>query len=285
MGHHYAPQKYLEGFRDLKRHDRPMIWQFDKTTGKSSHASIKNVANEKGFYSDKDEALLAETIERPANVVLGKLRARADISSTERRALVYYIATMLTRVPRARDIRESIAPQAVKESCEEFRRLIREEGRAGMLTTDQVRAHLRDADEFEKRCAVSPPAFVTDQIKNPWPTPRIVELVGNMAWRLVATKGPTLFVTSDDSGSFFHGMGLENPKSELIFPISSEVALHASWQEKPWKGVRSVKQIVVREFNRRIAVGASRFVYSSEPAPWLSKVIQNKVEQLSRIIW
>jgi hypothetical protein len=106
-----------------------------------------------------------------------------------------------------------------------------------------------------------------------------------MAWRFVATNGPSFFLTSDDPASFFGGFGLGDPKSELIFPISSEVALHASWQDHPWREVRPVKQVIVKEFNRRIAVSASRFVFYHERAPWLPKVLENPIEKLSLIQW
>jgi len=285
MGHHYTPQKYLEGFRDRKRVDLPMIWQFDKKKVNWAFASIKNVANEKGFYTVEDERLLSAKVEGPANPILDKLRARKTISDAERKALADYIATMLTRIPRLRGIREDIAPQALKESCDDYCELVRNLARSGLLTESEAKAKLDEADEFERRAKANIPEVLSEHIKRPWPTARILEIVGSMAWRFVATSGPSYFLTSDDPASFFHSFGLGTPKAELIFPISSEVALHAGWQDRPWRDIRPVKQVIVKEFNRRIALGASRFVFYHEEASWLPEVMKNRIEQLNRIEW
>lgn len=283
MGDHYVPQKYLNGFRDKSSERTPMIWQFDKQTGNFVRASIKSVANERGYYSPDDEKLLATKVEGPANFVLDRLRSRIAIDTEDRGRLAVYIAVMMMRVPRLRELRRQNSPQAIEEVCDEFRRWIEEAVTKGKLDKELANDRLQQIEAVRKRSKEVFPAPVEKQIKSPWPTVKIVELVAAMQWRLISSAGPSYFLTSDDPGSFFHCFGLGTEKSELIFPISSEVALHASHQPRPWRRILTIHQRLVKEINRRIAVGASRFVYYHERANWIRELVKNRIEQTNRI--
>jgi hypothetical protein len=46
-----------------------------------------------------------------------------------------------------------------------------------------------------------------------------------------------------------------------------------------------VKQKIVREVNRRMAVGAERQIFAHEPQPWLVNTMGKPRPYLSRIAW
>jgi hypothetical protein len=77
-----------------------------------------------------------------------------------------------------------------------------------------------------------------EKTRTPWPGREMTELIYYMAWRFCTTRGPSFFITSDNPAFIFECYGLRNDEAELVFPISSDLALHGCWQplapgEKP----------------------------------------------------
>jgi len=106
------------------------------------------------------------------------------------------------------------------------------------------------------------------------------------SWRIVGSKGPSFFLTSDNPAYIFDGYGLGKQESELTFPLATDLALFGSWpgQQTSIIHIQS-KQRLVREANDRIASGAERFVFYLREEEWIAKVSDNKKPYLSRIKW
>ena len=77
---------------------------YDKKRKTWSHAGLADVAQQAGFYGAETEKKLANEVESPGNRVLDKLRERQGLSDQERMEAAVYIATMLERVPKRRNM-------------------------------------------------------------------------------------------------------------------------------------------------------------------------------------
>ena len=80
MGHHFVPQRYLRNFEDPSHPG--YIWVHDRHGGEAQLANIAKVAQSRDFYSQSTETILAETVERPANLVIQKLTTRQPITTS-----------------------------------------------------------------------------------------------------------------------------------------------------------------------------------------------------------
>ena len=125
-----------------------------------------------------------------------------------------------------------------------------------------------------------------DQIRSPWPSEQVLSLVYGMTWRIVLADADNRFLTSDNPASFFEAYGLGKPEAEITFPLSSDMALFASWQG-PRERLITVQATpsLVKEANRRVASGAERFLFYHERRDWIGTVADKPHPFLSRIQW
>jgi hypothetical protein len=262
-----------------------MLWQYDKQLDSFTRVPVDGAANERHYYSADVEAALANEIEGPTNTVLDKLRRGETIDEDDRLRLTLYIATMLKRVPRFREWALGLARQVLPESVQRVKNFIRQPALEGYIDSSTETLRLAEAEAVEAKYLKCPPPEVLDKIRTPWATAEMVYLIGGMTWRLFSTEGPSFFLTSDNPAFFFSCYGLASRDVEIVFPISSELALHASWQPGVQNGVPVAEERLVREFNRRVASAATRFVYYREYRKWIASVAKTPPEALNRIRW
>ncbi|MCH7685784.1 MAG: DUF4238 domain-containing protein [Planctomycetes bacterium] len=289
MGKHYTPQEYLRAFADP--YSPNLIWQFDKQTGtfSSTAISIKKVAQQRDFYSQEDEDKLTKLVENPGNAVLRKLRSENFIlSDGERVALSVYMATTITRIPKNRIRARELAPQVLSKVTEELREKIRLTEKSGLIGAEVAEKGLTETDALKAKYTKEMPQEIEAQIDSPWPSQRMFQTIYDMEWRFLKANSSHYFLTSDNPAYFFDTWGLKNDngKSELTFPISSKVVLLASWTPIRRPADRIVKDAkIAKEVNKRMIVGATRFVFSRTKANWIAKVAQKEVADLNRIEW
>lgn len=286
MGHHFVPREYLRGFTHTSCPQA--LWQFDKQaqTFSTKAASIAKIAQRRSFYDDDDERMLNELVEVPGNRVLRKLRSgHLDLSDEERGYLSVYIATMLKRVPHHRAKCMTMAPQSLAKVTSELRHQIRAYAGSGQISPETAAKRLAETDAAEAKYSAELPDNVRDQIRSPWPTEAIVDLVYGMHWRFVCAVGGQFFVTTDNPAFFFECYGFGTEHSELTFPVSDELAIFGSWTCVT-KNNRIVRRTqFVKEANRRLINEATRFVYYRSKADWIATVAARKTPYLSRIRW
>jgi hypothetical protein len=258
---------------------------FDKETGTVRHLPIKQVAQAPGFYADDVEVSLNEEVEKPGNDVIDKIRRGDALDEMDRRQLSYYIGTMIRRVPRARMNAEKLIPQALADVTRETKDWFKEAARAGHIDEKTLTARLAEADAVEAKFQKHPPEEVRKSIETPWPFESMLVAVYSMHWRLLRAAGPSSFLTSDNPASFFERFGLGHAECELILPLCSDLLLHCSWQGGGVASIVTTKEGLVKEFNRRTALSARRFVFYHKEAHWVLSAAKNKPEQLSRINW
>jgi hypothetical protein len=284
MGHHYNPRHYLRGF--CVPDSRDQIWMYDKITQKFSLAGVKSVAQEPGYYSDDDEQWLSETVEHSAHGVLTKLRETGQINPDGRESLALYIGAMIYRVPHRRrkagELYPYVRDEVLNQVVEELKQRAEEQPELGERLTNA----LTRLDQAWAEDEGHPPDTVTAVIRSPRPGERITDAIRRMTWRFVWSEGPSWFLTSDNPAYFFEGFGLGNPEAELVFPISSRLALHGCWQGRLGETLfLTARQALVKELNRRVASGAERFVFCSTREEWVQTLAHKPRPLLSRLQW
>jgi hypothetical protein len=105
-----------------------------------------------------------------------------------------------------------------------------------------------------------------------------------MTWRIIVTKGPSGFITSDNPAVYFENDGLANETSELTFPLSPTHALHASHQGESggFEFVRA-KEEIVRRVNIHVASKSTKVIFYHESAPWVSHLATRKKREPGRL--
>jgi hypothetical protein len=288
MGFHYNPRKLLEGFCHP---DTPgIIWQYDKKTGKVSNPAIGKAAREQGYYSREVEDLLAKQIEHPAHRAVERLRGGEQIDERGRAHLAVYIPTMLKRGPKYRRDGLALMPAVLNDTVMNLKAAIEVLGKAQGVEQALIDAKLADADVAKEKLSKQPPPEVIEQLRIPWPQPEMVQAIHSMTWRFIKTAGPSYFLTSDNPAHLIESVGYASPVAELVFPISSWLALHACYQPPGPDGLivdgeRENVREIVREINRRVASGAVRFIFYHERAAWLASVGLNYEINFKRINW
>lgn len=284
MGYHYVPQEYLKGFQTA---DEPgLIWMYDKELRRFVKAAITAVAQQADYYDQEAERELSRSVEGPAHITLGKVRRRERLSGDDRLRLALYVGTMIMRVPARRRRAWELVPSALEDSMNEVRALINDWAQRTDADQPLVARRLTEVDAVQEKLYLEPPSSVTDQIRSPWPSERVLGCVYNMTWRIVSTDRRNCFLTSDNPASFFEGYGLGSAEAELTFPLSSDLALLANWQG-PQRSliILQGKPLIVREVNRRVASGAERFVFYHEERDWVAALANKPRPYLSRILW
>lgn len=282
---HFVPQEYLRAFQDPSKPG--FIWTLVCGERVPRLLPIKQVAQSRGFYDAETEVELATLVESPANPALAKLRNGLSIEPAERLAVAVYVATMLRRVPKNRARGEAHLPEVLDATVENVRREIERIAEIGSVAADVVALRLKQIDAAYERYKVDPPELVKAQIRDPRPSSTIVQAVLGMTWRILISRAPNFFLTTDNP-AFFHGAyGLGTENAELRFPLSPTHALHGTWKAGA-PGLLSFHPAPrdwVREFNRSLAPDASNLVFSHQKALWMATLLHRANPYLSRLVW
>jgi|SRR5208337_1866743 len=284
MGHHFVPRRYLRNFEDPSHPG--YIWVHDRHGGEAQLAKIAKVAQSRNFYSQSTETILAETVERPANPVIQKLTTRQSITTSERVQLAYYVAVMMKRIPAHRRHSSEMLPEALADVVNNVRSQLNALADQAGADPEILRRRGFELDAVERKFQAHPPPEVLEQIREPWPSKQMVQLLFRMTWRVLISAGPAYFLTSDNPAFHFQGLGLARKESELSFPLSTRCTLHGSWQAAESGLVFiEVGQAMVKEINRRIVSEAERLVFYHQAAAWLPKVVKKENLPLNKIEW
>lgn len=77
---------------------------------------------------------------------------------------------------------------------------------------------------------------------------------------------------------------IDKNESEVTFPISSNIALSASWRQDLKEGYFTTISQVVKELNRRTCSFATRYVFHSLEEEWVLPLLTKDKLQLNRLI-
>lgn len=283
--HHVLPKLYLQGF--VIPGDEPHVWVYKrgesyspglgKMTNNPHKESIKTAGMVRDYYADvkpsgeKDfetfENIL-ESLEKPANGIIAKLRATERITDAEREMFSLYLVQMNRRVPNFREGLKTMLPKTIAtfEASEELLQ------KCNLPDTPEARAYLKTILD---RIA-TPPGLesgthlkVLANVANS----QLTAVMCQMNWRFFIAPPGHFFFTGDNPLFLFKWMGLNKPDSEFSFPISSQVALLGSHRRDHGTGFIHGTSQVVKELNRRTASQASRYLYSPEKGEWVVNLL------------
>ena len=256
---------------------------YDKCSQEFKRLPIKNVAQSSGFYSEEDERVLSDWIEGPAQDPLDQLRNGQEVGVEGRRAVAVYLESMIKRGPRTRRKMIEKAPQTKNELLSKIKGNLGLEASRFNLSQEELLHKIKEWEgEFDsKRLSMK-----DDLIRRQWTSPVMIDCIFSMTWRVVKADDAHRFITCDNPVFFHEGYGLKHPYAEFSFPLSSDVALHGSWQgpragllfDKAWPAL-------VKEVDRRVAYMAERFVFYYQNASWVPKVADKQRPELNRISW
>lgn len=282
MGKHWIPQAYLRAFATSQ--DPLQIHMYDKSARRWTRAAIKKVAQDSEYFSQETEERLAREVEGPAHVALAKLREGHWLTEDEGGDLLRYIAVMILRVPRHREFARKLIPQTITSVFEKNRTEL-----AALRSPSNERrvlAILRELERLEPLYQAAPDEMLKHELRTPWPSDVINGAIFSMAWRLIRVPRSCPLLTSDNPAFYFSGYGLGGEESELTFVIDQGLVLLGSRQGVPGSlHELEAKRPLAKEINRRVIVGADRFVFSAFPYGWVGTVAKKGEPDLNRIIW
>jgi hypothetical protein len=277
--HHVTPKLYLKGF--VIKKDEPFIWVYkrgvpynpgdDKTTNNPHKVTIKVAGVERDFYADpKDDGTQdfeafenkLELLEKPADPIFQKIRARQLVTNEEKHVFSGYIIQMYRRVVSGREkVKKQLATHPYEPSNEFFEK-------TNLPDTPEMRAELKIiADTMRQKPGFDIQAH--NRITAASPDSFMIEALHKMTWSFYLAPAPHAFLTGDNPVFISEHFGLGKNISELSFPISSDIALVASWNKFLKEGFSEAPPQFLKELNRRTVGGSSQHVYFSKNPEWV----------------
>ena len=287
--HHVLPRLYLKGF--VEEPGKPFIWEYRKGQGfnpgwksrnNPQRRSISVAGASEDYYAypdvqggvdyDSYENILMR-LEQPANSIFEKIRAQKFVTDPEREVFAAYMAQMHRRVQNYRDDVEVMLPEiaaSLKPSREVLKIL---KWADTQEATDAYRAiALREADKEGAAirthlvCAANSPQS------------ELPSYLVRMKWRFFVAPAGQGFLTGDNPIFYFKRLGIKHCAAEVYFPISTEIALVASWTENHKEGFFPAPSQVVKEINRRTASFATESLFFCRSEDWVQRLL-NKTER------
>ncbi|MHB0914165.1 MAG: DUF4238 domain-containing protein [Thermoleophilia bacterium] len=280
QANHILPRYYLKGF---SRSTSGQIWVYNKQ-GEKFPSSISKAARIKGFYTESIENFLANEIENPANCVLEKIRAYKAITQEDKRVFSEYLVSMMKRVPRGKERVRELAPVVIQDVRDEFKnkgwKTILSERPEITLTTGQFE---KAVDHYLDKYSKEFPDHIWLDNLTPEQSPQVMGALTNMTWRFLTCKHSPAILTSDNPVFYDESIGIGRPESEISFPVSSHIALWASWRTNLKEGYFPTTVQVVKELNRRTAYNATNNIYHLRDESWILPFLKKGRWQLNTL--
>ncbi len=283
MGQHSTPKYYLSGFSDLS--DPNCIWVYEKASKQEPRLQpIVVTASENKRWPESLETFLANKIEAPANTVLDKIRNQQLVTKADKEVLSDYMVVMLKRVDKGLKRAKEIAPKVIPDTFDyvknEILRLINDKPEKA----DSLNKSLEELDNLRTKYEDEFPIELWYKNITPDTPLKLSEFISSMRWVFLTTDENSPFLTSDNPVFYFEWMGIGKQDSEITFPISSTIALHATWNMNFVEGYfNKATAPIIKEINRRTASAATRFLYFSKKEKWVQSMLDRKTYRLNRI--
>lgn len=296
LNHHYLPKFYLKGF--VSESDISGIWEYQRgrtyRPGRTNRVkynpalvSLQTAGASMGEYAyarsdgtvdynTYEDAL--ERLEKPADAVFNRIRNLQPIFASDREILVAYMVMMMKRVPARKGVINEQFPPVLEEQWRKITAEIEQEyirtdptdESAIKLIAAKFKACQRIIEEYRQN-GMPPEMALKTMVDGPMP--RVMDAIGSMIWQFVVAPDNGGFVTGDNPvHTFKGGVGLNKPYSEIVFPISSRVALLGTFRDVA-TGFFPASDQLLKEINRRVVANSTTYVYSSRKEPWIIKVM------------
>ncbi|MCW2358842.1 MULTISPECIES: DUF4238 domain-containing protein [Bradyrhizobium] len=281
--HHYVPQFYLRGFTD----EKGQLLVTDRPSEKTFRTDPKNVAAQRDFNAVSIEGVDPQAVEKGLAEFEGKVAPALERIKTatslsakaDRELLMSLICGLAIRNPRQRatindfvsEIAQAVAEMALatKERWDSQVAQMKADG----AWDDSTNVTFEDMQKFIKarnyKIEVAKEFNIGVEIEQ---HERLLEHISARKWQIVKAKdGSGGFVTTDvpiclrwsdnmDHGMFGPGFGV--PGTQVIFPLSSKLALMGSFEGQ--ENTVEADVFTVGSMNSIIISNARRQVYSQD---------------------
>lgn len=274
--HHYLPKHYLKGFAEAPIFDK--IWVYEKGKQKTFCTNLLNAGMENHYYTDitpegvKDtntcENWLAEEIESPAVPVIDKIRKKNILTDEEKAIMAIYMSVMLRRVPKHRKRVDAVLPEVLAEKIEEIK--------MGLIPELSSEWQGETALESLKK-------YVEDTPKKlylPTYSPELAKIIYTMNWRFLTFEGHRGFMANDNPFTFDEGSDQESNPIGITFPISTNIALWATWDNVVDKAYVTTEQNIVDFVNWRTLKVATKYLFYPTQENWVIKRVNSEQKDL-----
>ena len=278
MGNHYVPQFYLRGFTDGNT-----IWVHDRQNARSFLSQPKAIANENDMYPEEVEQHLANAVEDPAKPAIEKIRARDPPNETDRVALARYVITLWKRVPQGRARVATRMPEVAASVRQELHEQLTAAAAAAPHLAEVSEARKAEVSSILERYERHLPPDIWQLSLSKESSEAVVASFLSMEWRFLFSDRMQ-FLTCDNPVFFFEHEGIGKPTSEVTIPFSSSVTLWATRRPVTSTTYLPALPAAVREINRRMAVNATRFVYSRHAEEWILPFVCKSEYALNRLV-
>ena len=284
--HHYIPQCYLKGF--ARHADRPQLFVIDFKSRNSFRASTEKIAAKRDFHTIEAEGVAPDEFENKLSgfetelsQALEKIsRARSIMSFDERALLFNLVALLAVKNPSHRESFRLAHEQMMKRilllataTRERWEAQIRHMKADGSIESDS-NPDYEEMRKFVERDAYSIHLRPGRHLQLEMGVyDKILPLIFNRKWVLLrAPSSGTGFLTSDHPvciswsdparRSQWHGPGLGSPRSELLFPITNDLAMIGAFEVK--ENERDADERLIAQVNGCIIAHAERQIYARD---------------------
>ena len=115
------------------------------------------------------------------------------------------------------------------------------------------------------------------------PQSELPSYVTRMKWRFFIAPAGQGFLAGDNPVFYPKRLGIRNPTAQVSFPISTEIALVASWTENHKEGFFPAPSQVVKEINRRTASFATKALFFCRSEDWVQRLLDKTEHRLNSI--
>ena len=284
--HHHVPQCYLRGF--VKDRDDPQLFVVDAKEARVFRTSPANVAAERDFNRIDVEGLPPDALEQGmsgfesevSNALARIISARSILDRNDRELLFNLIALMAARNPGRREMFRSVMEQTTKiimgmalATPERWESQMRRAKADGYIALDA-------ATDYEKMKAFIESGAYEIEVANErhielelQSQKRLLPLIFHRRWVLFkAPPGRTGFITSDHPVCLmwsdpkqrgkFHGPGYGLRRTQIVFPISNELAMIGAFEAE--EAAYDADTELIAEINGAVMTHSLRQVYARD---------------------
>lgn len=282
--HHYVPQCYLKGFAKFR--DKPKLYVVDLPTKGTFRTSPENIAAERDFHRIEIDGFDPDAVENSLSVFEGELSqalvriiaSRSISDANDRALLLNLVGLMSIKNPRLREVMTGVYEQVAKQimalvtaTPERWASQTRKAKEAGYLS--DVEVSYEDAKRFvdggNYKIAVAPQRHLALELQT---FDKLLPLIFRRKWLLLRAPGKsTGFITSDHPACLMwsdpeargiYPPGLGRRGTQLLFPISNELAAMGAFEGDDMEVDADEK--LIAQVNGSIFLHARRQIYARD---------------------
>lgn len=290
--HHYLPQSYQKNFTNNKK----LVWVYDKKTKTTREQPTRTTGvindyytlqlNDENFNTDVETYL--SNIDGLFATVFKKFQKEEQISEKERFEMSACISFLYTRTPTFQSRYEKTESEAIKQinkifyDKDKMKETIKRR-RKGVKDLNKIERIIKGGEydiKFKREESIVMMAKLA---------PQLISVFNMYEWTIYKSPKNSSFITSDNpiimlppsnqQPDKFAGVGLLTPGVSLFFPLSSNLLLVMTGEERPLKNIfyLGIERKKIRAINDLIFRSSLRYVIARDKQ-WLEKLKKSIIQ-------